>query len=769
MSRYASICIIMAGMILGGVSGLAFAAESHSVGGTIGTDKSVYEVERHEEQYMTIYGESTKSYRQEIDIIIEFPDQTITNISIKSRDDGGFDVPFRLDYVTALDGTYSVTGSSESGPLGQVNFQVRNQDKELFERPSDLPITLTVDTDKPSYVKGSIITISGMMEITDASMDKKIPVALKIFESDQLLKIISVITNDDGEFSTNIDTGKAIWMVNKTYTIKADFEDHTAQTTFSLTTEKPVPIPTNDLPKEPVPTPTNDLPKEPIPTPTNNLPEPVPIPTAPESTSARILYYYTEPLPDWADYATNVMQVSTQVWTDANPGIEFRRAENPTDADFRVQWVKEFAGERVGYAYGDKLIEVGLGDSHCLDVWQPYSANHVSDIMKHEIGHILGLGHSENPNDIMYSIALNKEYGLITHEETLTNNYAYFHPICTVKDVTSFYYHVSTDDPVYGFDVYFVPSRQSLTEWGDGEPFSYYSDESCYGKNYKKYGNTCSGVARESGILVVMGDVQTNSLTKVTISLEEKSQNPVSEKIQAEPDQPRPDGPIPHPIPQLGIPDWFKNTASWWSDDIISDDTFVSGLVFMINDNIIKSGLEQSVIYDGTSVPDWLKYDAKRWADNEMADDEFLNSMLRFVDLRLNNTETDHKHASILVKIHGEKLDFSDLQNKDDLIYFEQDGATIHMHKPGATIGYFFETLGVEISEECYVTPDELKFCTNDGFSLKYHVNGWVEQDLSDYIMDDDDRILVTYGDESYGVIEEYVAELDAQPIRADS
>ena len=355
--------------------------------------------------------------------------------------------------------------------------------------------------------------------------------------------------------------------------------------------------------------------------------------STPTLKNTRMMYYYVDQLPDWAYYAANVMQDSTQAWSDANPKLEFQRVYDPTDADFRVQWVKEFAGEHVGYAYSDKFIEVGLGDSICLGSWQPYSADHVADIMKHEIGHILGLDHTDDPNDIMYPIALNTEYGLVEHKETLTNGYAYFHPLCTVKDVTTFSYHVSTNDPVYGFDVYVVPSIQSLNDWSNGESFSYYSDESCYGENYLKYGDSCKGVSGESGVLVIMGSTLTNPLAEITIQIQEDPQNLIFEDIRAnEPDLPRLDDPVPYSVPHMAIPDWLKTTAGWWSDGGISDDTFVSMLVFMINDNIIRLGLEQHVIYDSTSVPDWLKHDAKRWADGEISDEIFLDNMRYFID-----------------------------------------------------------------------------------------------------------------------------------------
>ena len=233
-------------------------------------------------------------------------------------------------------------------------------------------------------------------------------------------------------------------------------------------------------------------------------------------------YVYIDPLPEYAlPYAGNVMYESTQYWEKQLPGLQFFQVDDPAHADLRVGWVKDFGVEHVGYALGDFFIEVGLGDSDCAGTWSPYSSHHVTQIMKHEIGHVLGYDHVDNPSNIMYPIALNKEYGLVEQTYSTTTGYGHFVPFCTAKDVSSFDYRVSIDDPTYGFDVYVVPDSSALDKWVAAEPFNYYSNSGCFGEGYLRYGGTCNSVSRNSGLLIISPEYMTEPLTSINVMFSE--------------------------------------------------------------------------------------------------------------------------------------------------------------------------------------------------------------------------------------------------------
>ena len=235
------------------------------------------------------------------------------------------------------------------------------------------------------------------------------------------------------------------------------------------------------------------------------------------SVFAKNVYVQIDELPEWADYASNVMYLSTESWKEANEGLDFRVVEKWDDADFRVKWVKDFGGEYVGYAYGNQFIEVGLGDSNCLNKWNPYSEKYISHIMKHEIGHIFGHEHNNNPDSIMYPIALNREYGLVEEEYRLTEGYGQFIPFCTIKDLTSYDFSISTTDETYGFDYYIVPSGNEFDKWVEGKVFQHYSNKDCFGEGWLTISGTCKGVSAGSGIMVLIDSELTTPLVTITV------------------------------------------------------------------------------------------------------------------------------------------------------------------------------------------------------------------------------------------------------------
>jgi len=129
---------------------------------------------------------------------------------------------------------------------------------------------------------------------------------------------------------------------------------------------------------------------------------------------------------------------------------------------------------------------------------------------------------------------------------------------------------------------------------------------------------------------------------------------------------------------------------------------------------------------------------------------------------------SEHSHAALLVKIFGDKFDFSApaYQIKSSWIHFEgRDGSTVHKHATGVTMGYLFDTLKMGLDDQCFVFQDGRSFCTNEDYSLVFYINGKQVPDIRDYEIQDNDRILISYGAETPEELQSQLLELDNQEI----
>ena len=117
-----------------------------------------------------------------------------------------------------------------------------------------------------------------------------------------------------------------------------------------------------------------------------------------------------------------------------------------------------------------------------------------------------------------------------------------------------------------------------------------------------------------------------------------------------------------------------------------------------------------------------------------------------------------HEHAAVAVFVDGEQLNFGlpQFQISSRYIHFENHNPyLIHRHATSVPLEMLFASFEVKITQDCIMLNSDKsvdiktgKYCTDQNQSLTVYVNGEEYfSDISQYVLEHNDRILVSFGD----------------------
>jgi len=114
---------------------------------------------------------------------------------------------------------------------------------------------------------------------------------------------------------------------------------------------------------------------------------------------------------------------------------------------------------------------------------------------------------------------------------------------------------------------------------------------------------------------------------------------------------------------------------------------------------------------------------------------------------------TDHAHAAIIVIVDDSQVNFalSQFQLASKYIHFENGNPyMIHRHATGVPLGMLFESLKIEMTEECFIFNEgvetQTEHCTSNNQPRIVYLNGEkYDSDISQYEIKQGDRILISY------------------------
>jgi len=129
------------------------------------------------------------------------------------------------------------------------------------------------------------------------------------------------------------------------------------------------------------------------------------------SEEHQIIYYSFEDVPDVPDkqIPVNALKKAIDTWEQSNPNLEFVESKN---SNIEIKWQKYASSSHTGLATCNSVLfgilshcvlDISIGAEDCNSNFVQNDENMVVNILMHEIGHAMGLGHTSEENHLMYS------------------------------------------------------------------------------------------------------------------------------------------------------------------------------------------------------------------------------------------------------------------------------------------------------------------------------------------------------------------------------
>lgn len=125
----------------------------------------------------------------------------------------------------------------------------------------------------------------------------------------------------------------------------------------------------------------------------------------------KVIYYSIQAIPNLPDkqIPLDALHKALDSWKSLNPNLDFIESDDP---NIEIRWQTYASKTHSGLATCNSalfgllshcILDISVGDEDCSGNYVQNDENMVTNIIMHEIGHSLGLGHSYDKNNLMYS------------------------------------------------------------------------------------------------------------------------------------------------------------------------------------------------------------------------------------------------------------------------------------------------------------------------------------------------------------------------------
>jgi len=124
-----------------------------------------------------------------------------------------------------------------------------------------------------------------------------------------------------------------------------------------------------------------------------------------------IVYYSFEDVPSIPDkqIPVNALKKAIETWEASNPNLDFIQSEN---SNIEIRWQTYASSTHTGLATCSSVLfgilnhcvlDISVGVEDCNGNFVQNDENMMANILMHEIGHALGLGHTSETDHLLYS------------------------------------------------------------------------------------------------------------------------------------------------------------------------------------------------------------------------------------------------------------------------------------------------------------------------------------------------------------------------------
>ena len=125
----------------------------------------------------------------------------------------------------------------------------------------------------------------------------------------------------------------------------------------------------------------------------------------------KVIYYSIQAIPNLPDeqIPLNALHKALGAWKSLNPNLDFVESDDP---GIEIRWQVYASETHSGLATCNSaffgilnhcVLDISVGNEDCNGNYVQNDENMVSNIIMHEIGHAIGLGHSADKTHLMYS------------------------------------------------------------------------------------------------------------------------------------------------------------------------------------------------------------------------------------------------------------------------------------------------------------------------------------------------------------------------------